>query len=351
MAEFDCLIVGQGLAGSVLAVQLVARGWKVLAIDREEEVTSSKVAAGLVTPITGKNLAMGDSVPERLGVATRFYTAAERVLGSQFWYEKKILRLFRDESEGVVWADRLAERPDYRQFVSQPKITPGTAGKGIHDDHGGFEMDGGGYLDVPVFLRSVTRMLKTNGGYRAGEVGAADIDAGADGVVWNDVRAKFAVFCQGYQGNQNPFFEWVPFKSAKGEILDLEIPGFHQKRILNSGGWLLPVGGGLFRAGSTYSWDPLDTEPTRGGERRIGRNVRRLVEPRYRVIGHRAAVRPIIHASRVLMGRHPAHERVVFFNGLGSKGVLNAPFYADMLAAHLMESTPLEEEVDLRKNF
>ncbi len=351
MPEIDCLIVGQGLAGSVLAVQLMARGQRILVVDREEEVTSSKVAAGLITPITGRNLAMGETVPGRLSVAVRFYQAAERALGSQFWYDKKILRLFRDESERVMWADRLTERPDYRQFLSQPNLNPGTAGKGIHDDHGGFEMDGGGYLDVRVFLKAVTRVLKSNGSYRAADIDPSAIRADAGGVTWEDVRATHVVFCQGHRGAENPFFDWVPFKSAKGEILEVEIPGFHQKRILNSGGWLLPVGGGRFRAGSTYSWDPLDTEPTKWGERRIGRNLRRIVEPRYKVVGHEAAVRPIINASRVLMGRHPSHERVAFFNGLGSKGVLNAPTYADLLAAHLIQGAPIDNDVDLRKNF
>ena len=40
--------------------------WRVLVVDREEDITSSKVAAGLVTPITGKNLTKSWRVDEFL---------------------------------------------------------------------------------------------------------------------------------------------------------------------------------------------------------------------------------------------------------------------------------------------
>ena len=58
MPERDAIIVGQGLAGTTLAWCLLEAGLSVLVTDREEEVTSSKIAAGLITPITGQRLAL-----------------------------------------------------------------------------------------------------------------------------------------------------------------------------------------------------------------------------------------------------------------------------------------------------
>jgi glycine/D-amino acid oxidase-like deaminating enzyme len=214
-------------------------------------------------------------------------------------------------------------------------------------------MRGGGWVDVPAFLDAVGREIDRSPGCgrATAEVIDDDVEVTAESVAWRGVRARHLIFCQGFEGARNRFFDWVPFRSAKGEVLDLAVDGFGDERVVSGmGGWLLPTGRGGFRAGSTYSWDPLDNVPTKQGRRRIERTLVRFLEPRFAVVGHRAGVRPIINASRVLMGLHPAHERVGFFNGLGSKGVLNAPFFAGQLAAHLTAGNPLDEAVDLRKN-
>jgi glycine/D-amino acid oxidase-like deaminating enzyme len=52
----------------------------------------------------------------------------------------------------------------------------------------------------------------------------------------------------------------------------------------------------------------------------------------------------------VALGRHPAHPGVAVFNGLGSKGALQAPLYARMLVEHLLDGAPLEESVDVASN-
>ena len=55
-APWDVIIVGQGLAGTTLAWHLREAGQRVLVIDACEPVTSSKIAAGLITPITGQRV-------------------------------------------------------------------------------------------------------------------------------------------------------------------------------------------------------------------------------------------------------------------------------------------------------
>jgi glycine oxidase len=62
------------------------------------------------------------------------------------------------------------------------------------------------------------------------------------------------------------------------------------------------------------------------------------------------AVRPIIKHRPLILGRHPVNARVCVLNGLGSKGVLRAPFFTRMLAEHLLDDKPLEPIVDVRSN-
>ena len=55
-ANPDYLIVGQGLAGSLLAMTLVKMGKSVLVVDRYQTSSASRVAAGLLNPVTGRKL-------------------------------------------------------------------------------------------------------------------------------------------------------------------------------------------------------------------------------------------------------------------------------------------------------
>ena len=69
------------------------------------------------------------------------------------------------------------------------------------------------------------------------------------------------------------------------------------------------------------------------------------------VVDHVAGVRPVVRASKLVMGLHPSEARVGFFNGLGSKGVLTAPFFATQFAGHLCGEGEIDPGVDLRKNL
>ena len=51
--DIDYLIIGQGLAGSLLAWELINRNCKVVIIDNGQE-NASQVAAGLINPIAGQ---------------------------------------------------------------------------------------------------------------------------------------------------------------------------------------------------------------------------------------------------------------------------------------------------------
>jgi glycine/D-amino acid oxidase-like deaminating enzyme len=52
-----------------------------------------------------------------------------------------------------------------------------------------------------------------------------------------------------------------------------------------------------------------------------------------------------------LIGTHPVHPRLAFFNGLGSKGTLRAPHYARRLIDHLMAGAAIPESMDVQRNF
>ena len=95
--HFENVIVGQGLAGSAMAWTLHWAGQNLLLCDRAERETASRVAAGLITPVTGKRLVISTKYGERFTAAKNFYRRVEQETGQTFFYEVEMLRLFEEE--------------------------------------------------------------------------------------------------------------------------------------------------------------------------------------------------------------------------------------------------------------
>ena len=109
---------------------------------------------------------------------------------------------------------------------------------------------------------------------------------------------------------------------------------------------MVPLGGGLFKAGSTYEWNDLDELPTAGGRARVEEMARQLGGDGFEVVAHDAGIRPILRRSEPLIG--PDGAGGWMFNALGSKGSLYAPGTALRLADWLMDGTEPDPVLDYR---
>ena len=69
----------------------------------------------------------------------------------------------------------------------------------------------------------------------------------------------------------------------------------------------------------------------------------------YKVLDHWSAVRPAVKGRRPLIGTHPQHKNVSVFNGMGTKGISLAPYFAQHFTQHLLHQTPLMPEVDVQR--
>ncbi|MBP7950751.1 MAG: FAD-binding oxidoreductase [Verrucomicrobiales bacterium] len=347
----DAVIVGQGTAGTTLAWHLLWRGWRVLVLDPNEPVTSSKIAAGLITPITGKRIALSWRVDELLPAAREFYRRVESLTGTTFFFDQSAVRLFLTDDERNRWEQK-QDLPEIRRHLLAPQPNPLVNSAWFDASGGGFSM-ATARLDVAAYLEASRRyfvaqhFLVTTS--LAWEREVILTKEGAE-IPRLGVSARRLISCEGFAAASNPFFRWIPFKAAKGEILSLRIPQCTETRSLHVGVWLAPLGNGDFRAGSTYDWDHLDQQPTAAGRNEILTKLSTFVKQPVEVTGHRAAVRPIIRESKALLGQHPAHPTLGFFNGLGSKGSLHAPGFARQFAAFLDGAGDIDADLDVQKN-
>lgn len=342
------LIIGQGLAGTALGWQLWERGVNFLIVDRDEAVTSSKVAAGLITPITGMRLTVSWRYETFYREALRFYRRCGKRLGQRFLFPRGYVRLLRNEAEMVKWQKRSCDGETTR-FV-HPRA-PELDTQVFQEPANGFQQRHAAWLDTAGFLQASREFFEGLDAWTQADVRHEEVRDDANGVEWNGQRFSHVIWAQGWSAARHPLFDWVPFQSAMGTILTVKADLEGERRIVNRGCWLLPRGDGTVRAGSTYKWTFGDANvPSPAQVAGLEATLRGLLKVPAEVIGEQTAVRPIIKNRQALMGAHPAHPRVAFLNGLGSKGSLRAPWLARHLIEHLLDGAALDEALDLQQN-
>jgi glycine oxidase len=336
---WDAIIVGQGLAGTALAWCLHEAGQRVLMLDTDAPVTSSKIAAGLITPITGQRLLMSDTFSELLATAARFYQRCEQQTGTSFFHLRPAVRLFQSDTERQNWLarDKLALQP----FLATPQPTPLLAEAFADTRCGGIAMHTA-QLDTRSYLAASRALLP----FQRMELDwTRDVKFAGDTVHVRGLRAHYVISCEGYAAAGNPHLSWLPFRAAKGDILTVRFAHPLPPTTVHRGIWIAPTAeAATFSVGSTYDVHNLDPTPSSKARTEIEGKLQTFVRMPYDVIEHQSAVRPILIDIKPAVGLHPKLPRLGYFNGLGSKGALQAPWFAQQFVQHLLGAGPLPHE-------
>ncbi len=336
----DVIIVGQGLAGSMLAWHLLQKQIRVVVIDDHHRGSSSLVAAGLVNPITGKRLVKSWNVEECLPAAVRFYHRLEAKWQKPLYHEKTIHRLFSSNQERDLW-DRRRQQPQYQSYLGELSETD--------NSFGGCSIRQSGYLNTRELLSGMKILLQQHDCLIESCVNYQDFILQRQSVNWKHISAKRVIFCEGHRVSSNPWFNSLPLQPAQGEILSLKVAKPLPDYIINSGKWLLPIEPDVVKVGATFQWQPLDSVPTDAGKQELLAAYQRLrpASPNYKVIEHVCGVRPGTRDKKPFIGMHPGIYQLGVFNGFGAKGALLIPYYAERFANFLCGLTRLPEETDI----
>lgn len=167
----------------------------------------------------------------------------------------------------------------------------------------------------------------------------------------SEIKAKHLIFCEGWLIKNNPFFKEVKMVPAKGEILTIKATGLPENMILHKGCFLLPKGNDTFVAGSTFEWNELNEISTEKAKNDLAGKLKDLLKIPFEIIDQKAGVRPAVKDRKPVIGTHPQFKNISVFNGLGTKGVILAPFFSRQLALHLSEGKPIENEVDIKRFY
>lgn len=343
----DFLIVGQGVAGSVLAWMLDQRGCSVLLADDPALPAASAVAAGIVNPLTGRKLVRTWKADELFPFLHQFYSRLEQDLDVRFFHPKPIYRPFRS----------IAEKEAYLAIVADPAIQPYVSqvtdrqeyNEYINNPFGGLEVAQSGWVDLTEFMRIIKGYFIRKNQYYEGFVATDELKIKDKSVEWKDIQFNKVIFCDGVQSRENSLFNWLPHNPVKGQVLTAVVDNYPISAIVNQGVFILPIRKGLVRIGATYSWHDLDWQTTEDGRSFLESKVRLLLKVPYQVVAQQAGIRPSTKDRRPFVGLHPQHPGIGIFGGMGTKGVSLAPYLAEQFVRYLLDGEELEPEANISR--
>ena len=342
----DYLIIGQGLAGSLLSWEFIKQGCSILLIDNQKE-NASQIAAGLINPITGMRLVKNNEIDTLLPCAKKIYQQLSQFFQQDFYIEKNMQRIVRNNKELLKFKQRIQDNT-YLEYL-EPELKP--ALDLIKAPLGIIQQKQTGYLLTQKLLSCLKNYFIEKQSYQARQLEYHDLEVRSNNISWQDITAKKVIFCEGYQAIYNPWFKYLPFQLAKGEILTLTSKQSLPPDMLNYGHWFIPIDNHQFRTGATFDNINLDNKPSAYGKQTLLNALTEIVPTldSATLTKHQANIRPTTLDKVPFIGQHPEHSNLYIFNGFGAKGSLQIPYYSQHLVQHLLNQAPIAAKINCQR--
>lgn len=323
------LIVGQGIAGTALAWEFERAGFAFEIADAGLGGSATRIAAGVVNPITGQRFVKNWRIDSLLEPARKFYRDVGEELGTDLVRVVRIRRLFSDEEEFARGREKAA-KGSWAPYVDAASV-----------EREGFWIDGGFQVD-PVRLLEASRERWISKGILTERR-----------VAWREEakRRDMVILCTGAEVYQE-FGDALKLERAKGEVLEVAAAGspFEPGQIRSQEAWVVPRTASLAQVGSTYDREAPDLSPSAASREMLETHFLRLYpEIDYRIESQLSGWRMSVSDRRPVVGRVPGMERLGLINGLSSKGMLTAPWIARQWVNHLAEGIAFDEAIAISR--
>ncbi|MEM6261855.1 MAG: FAD-dependent oxidoreductase [Bacteroidota bacterium] len=347
----DYLIIGGGLGGSFLAAQLAARGHHVHLADDTDPHAASRVAAGLFNVITGRFGALSWRAPELLAGLNDFFEHPLFSSLSKHLHFSPIYRPFKAVGEYNKWLNRIQESR-FKPFASfqETPLLPST----LTNPHGGIMIQQCGWLEINDFLAALKIKLQQKGFITIypETVNVSDLDLTSKRVKFSSGWLDFdeLIFSTGYRSVSNELFPKIPIIPNKGETLLVHAPEWQLPFVLSRKVYVIPKQNHQYVVGATYRNQFTIKDPSKEGKEEILAHLGAALPPPKRILTHQAGIRPTTPDRKPILGTHSQHSFVHIFTGFGSKGVLYAPRFSNVMCEYLLGKTRnIPEEVHLNR--
>lgn len=314
------LIVGQGIAGTILAHHFIKADIPFEIWDSPKHFKSSFAAGGIFNPVTGRKLEKTWLAEPLFDYLFAFYRSLEKTLNASFFYPMPLFRPFANEEMKNWLVDRKAQIDhDFLRWS---------------DD--GVWVNQAGWVDVAKLLSHSVTYFRAKNLYFERTFQTSD-SSNFQGVI----------FCDGFHASQHTLWSALPFLPAKGELIRFTSDEPSAEFILNKNGFVLPLNPGEFKVGATYRWDEYSQNPTESAREELIGKLASMGVNYYTILETYVGVRPATQDRRPFIGM--LANNCGIFNGFGSKGVSLTPYFAEAFVKEIIGEQELDKEVSIRR--
>jgi glycine/D-amino acid oxidase-like deaminating enzyme len=349
----EFLIIGQGVSGTFLSYYLHKEKRSFIVIDDGDGSSPSRIAAGIINPVTGRRMVTVWMADQVLPFAWDAYHAIGNELGITAISQKNIIDFFPNPFMRENFLKRLGEGNDYIQSSadSEEKYRPY------------FNYDFGCGEIIPVYTAHletllpawrknlVSKNLLLEENFELDKLSISPQWVKITSVDGKSFSADKIIFCDGNSSFGNPWFKQLPFAPNKGEALVAEIPGLSTGNVYKKSQLLAPLAGGndLFWVGSSYSWEFDNAYPSSTFRDNTEAALKEWLKIPFKIVDHYAGIRPATLERRPFVGLHPHQKNIGILSGMGTKGCSLAPYFANQLVDHLLRKKEITPEADIKR--
>jgi glycine oxidase len=323
MRQTNTIVVGQGIAGSLVAFMLHQQKIPFIVIDAGYQNTASKIAAGMFTPISGKRNTIDPLMIEKIPFAINIYQQIEQLIGRTILHTQNIYHVLESikQKEELVDKSKIEEFKKY--IIANPENLPG-----IKQENGAVEITNSGWVDCPLFIHSFNNWLKQKDAFIQENFNYNELHIDNKNLGYKNIQFKNIIFCEGYRATKNPFFKNENIIPCKGDILTIEHDNSFNHIIKKNACYLIQSGKNTFKAGSTYQWNNNSETLEESDKKEITTKVNAMLERDYTITNHQTGIRPTTKNREVIAKQHAQYPNLYLLNGLGTKGVIQGPWWA-----------------------
>ena len=342
----DYIILGQGICGTFLSYYLQKEGKTVLVIDAPQQYSASKVASGVINPVTGRRIVKTWLIDELLPFTWNAYNEIGDLLGVSLIRQCNVLDFHATPQMQEAFASRLAEDatllsvPEDQAYWQQF----------FRFNYGIGEVNPCWLIDLQILLQRWRQHLVQHNALSGEHFDWTHCEVTNDKVVYKGITASKILCCAGVADSFNPYFQLLPFALNKGEAILAHIHGLPATNIYKQGISLVPWNEkDVFWIGSTYEWNYAHVQPSEAFRNKVEAQLNYWLRLPYTIIDHVAAERPANVERRPFVGLHPLHPGVGMLNGMGTKGCSLAPFFAKQFTQYLVHGLPIEPLANVQR--
>jgi|GEM_PF-3376754 len=337
----DFLIIGQGISGTCFAWKLLENKLNFKIIDNHNQKASSKIAAGMINPIIGRNFSLSNDYKHQFQTAKLFYESINSVTDS--FKEKNILKIITDKKANIKFIKKL-KTSKYNEIASKSNLEYPF----IKKEHNSYIIKNAAHLNSRKFIYNSHLYFNKKNNTIDENFKNQDLIKNKDHFEYKSKKYKYILDTRGLKIDNDILSKKI-FRPAKGEILKIKIKNFKIDYLINSGIFLIPLEFEHFLLGATYNWENLDYETSNKGKTELINKFNELFNLDFEIITQYASIRPIIKGRSPVIGE--VFKNYFIINGLASKGVLFAPTLVNNLFDYIFNKISIKDIYSLPKRL